>query len=183
MSFDAISTSSGPGTSPGATSEHGSGALSAEEMVVLGTILLDAVKSRYDSARQAIDCDLLMGYEDHGIKQREMRVNGKKVGTHYIQGGKPAIQIDPLMEFHALDALEALGLTERKPKRGWQSCFDVASDGKTVIHKATGEVVDWARVSCPAPSARVRLTEDRDAIASMLSERLGGASIVGLLEG
>lgn len=182
MHSEDSSTNYGYISVPGAISEPGNGApLADDELVMLAKIVMDELKLRAGESRARIDDALMQAFEEMGVTQREIRVNGKKVATHYVQGGKPTIRIKPGYQQMAMEELDKRFLVDKKPRKGWESSF--IDCGDCVIDKLTGEVAEWLEVGESPRRTSLRTTAGREEIIALLSERIGAASIVGLLTG
>jgi len=98
---------------------------------------------------------LLAAYAETGADRRTVRVGGVEVGKASVVTGDPVARIVPGREAEALAFLEAHGLVETVPAKGWQNAF--ANVAGAAVHAETGEVCDAIEYG-PARAAYVRYT-------------------------
>lgn len=115
----------------------------------------DAIRPELEAANGEARAELLELQEKSGVDRRAIRVNGEKVGEVGISYAKPRPAIAPGHEEEALDLLESMGLTERKPIKGWEQAF-AHVDGHMVATE-TGETtgaIEWQGGYAKAASVR-----------------------------
>lgn len=143
-------------------------------------VLKKRIDQRIEDLEGVAKEQLLDLYADCGIDRRQVKVNGAPVGNIAISYSKAKPCIDPFKQTKALDYLEAIGLTEPTPRKGWEERF--AQCGEDVIDCATGEVVDFLLWE-PARPKCVRTTVKENEAVTALRPMLAGASVAALMEG
>lgn len=154
--------------------------LTRDEELAMLTALSKRVKERLDELKGEAKLALMDMNAEQGIDRRAIRANGQKVGEVGITYASPGPVIDPARQSQAMDYLRELGLVAESPKRGWEKRFAKAGDG--VMDVETGELVDFLEWSPGYPKfATIRGCEPGTVLEAM-QDRIGGESVIGLLE-
>ena len=146
-------------------------------LVALDKKIQPELKAAKDEARQAI----MDGYAQDGTDRKAILVGGEKVGEVGISYSKPAPYIYAERMRDALAFLSEHDLVDVVPAKGWEKEFELI--GGKVVHKESGEVVDWAGWQPKAPkTAAVRDCKPEDVMRAF-GPRLSGVDAVALIEG
>ena len=127
-----------------------------DDMKLAGLMAIEKVigPELADAKGEARDA-LLALQEQTGADRRAIEVGGEKVGEVGISYAKPRPAIAPGHEEEALDLLESMGLTERKPIKGWEQAF-AHVDGHMVATETgeTTDAIEWQGGYAKAASVR-----------------------------
>ena len=146
-------------------------------LVALDKKIAPELKAAKDEARQ----DIMEGFAKDGTDRKAILVGGEKVGEVGISYSKPAPYIYAERMRDALAFLSEHDLVDVVPAKGWEKEFELI--GGKVVHKESGEVVDWAGWQPKAPkTAAVRDCKPEDVMRAF-GPRLGGIDAVALIEG
>ena len=112
-----------------------------EELAAL-RVLKKQIEERLDDLEGEVRMDLLNAYENSegDIDSFNIRVAGMKVGKAGLRVPGYKAAIVPGRDADALAFLEAHGLTEQRPIKGWQDRF--TNVGGEAVYAETGEICD-----------------------------------------
>ena len=146
-------------------------------LVALDKKIAPELKAAKDEARQ----EIMDRCAQDGTDRKAIMVGGEKVGEVGISYSKPAPFIYAERMREAIQWLSEHSLVELVPAKGWEKQFDLI--GGKVVHKESGEVVDWAGLQPRAPkTAAVRDCKPEDVMRAF-GPRLSGVDAVALIEG
>ena len=146
-------------------------------LVALDKKIAPELKAAKDEARQ----EIMEGFAKDGTDRKAILVGGEKVGEVGISYSKPAPYIYAERMRDALAFLSEHDLVDVVPAKGWEKEFELI--GGKVVHKESGEVVDWAGWQPKAPkTAAVRDCKPEDVMRAF-GPRLSGVDAVALIEG
>lgn len=112
-----------------------------EELAAL-RVLKKQIEERLDDLEGDVKQDLLNAYENSSgsVDSFNIRVAGMKVGKAGLRLPGLKATIIPGRDDAALEFLEAHGLTELRPIKGWQDRF--TNVGGEAVYAETGEICD-----------------------------------------
>lgn len=146
-------------------------------LMALDKRLSPALKDMKDDAR----AELMEAYGENQTDRMAVTVGDEKVGEIGISYSKPSPFIYQEQMSQALEFLREHGLTQEVPAKDWEKQFDLI--GGKVVHKESGEVVQWAGWNPKAPkTAAVRGCKPEDVMRAF-GNRLQGFNAAALLEG
>lgn len=155
--------------------------LTKDEQLALLVALNARIKPLLDDAKSDARQTLMEAFDNLGVDRKAIIANDEKVGEVGISYTTAKPSIRPGHEKDVLDILEAKGLTERVPVKGWEKHFTHAGD--VVLDTETGEIVEGLEWSKKMPkNAVVRGCKPEDVLTAMQG-KIGDQNILALIEG
>lgn len=153
-----------------------------EEKLALLVAMDKQLKPELETAKAEARAELMEAAAKGQSDRKPLLVGGAKVGEVGVSYSKPAPYIPADMMPRALEELEALGLVDKAPAKGWERHFACTTDG-AIVCIDTGEQVDWLLwEQGTAKTAAVRGCKPEDVMRAFGS-RLEGQSAMALLGG
>lgn len=152
--------------------------LAKDEEIAMLRVLKKRIDERLKDIEGSEKDELIKLYDECGIDRKQVKIGDEPVGSISITMSKPKPYIDPIKKASALAYLEAKGLTEEPPAKGWEDHF--AQAGANVIDCDTGEIVSFLLWEPARPKAVRTVIKESEAV-NALRPILQGATVAGLI--
>ncbi len=154
--------------------------LTQDERLALLIAVDKQLQPELKEAKSLARSELMRLNDECGADRRAVKVDGRKVGEIgcTYSKAKPFITDDRA----AIEYLRGLGLTEERPKDGWEESF--AKAGDDIICTVTGEIVPFlAWEPERVKGAAVRGCKPQDVLDAMAGKLEGTNPLALLMEG
>lgn len=130
----------------------------AEELLTLGAVR-DAIDAEYRARRAALQAE----YEDLGLERQRIKAGDVEFGTVVLANGQVIIEVvdhDAMIDWLESNNPDMIKTRQDIDPTYWRLLAEAARSAGVGVDPATGQRLDWIRVSVNDPSLRATPTRE-----------------------